>query len=65
MMNWLTGMVHNAMLLCKAERLINTLIENGISIYIRNPDGTQVKLQEGMQMFSLEVSDYGGIQNDR
>lgn len=64
-MKWLTGMVHNAMLLCKAERLINTLLENGMSIYIRNPDGTQVKLQEGMQMFSLEVSDYGGIQNDR
>ena len=59
-MNWITGMVHNAMLLCKAERLINTLLENGMSIYIRNPDGTQVKLQEGMQMFSLEVSDYGG-----
>lgn len=65
MMNWLTGMVHNAMLLCKAERLINTLLENGMSIYIRNPDGTQVKLKAGMQMFSLEVSDYGGIQNDR
>lgn len=64
-MNWIKGMVHNAMLLCKAERLINTLLENGMSIYIRNPDGTQVKLQEGMQMFSLEVSDYGGIQNDR
>ena len=64
-MNWLTGMVHNTMLLCKAERLINTLLENGMSIYIRNPDGTQVKLKAGMQMFSLEVSECGGMINDR
>lgn len=64
-MKWITGMVHNTMLLCKAERLINTLLENGMSIYIRNPDGTQVKLQEGIQMFSLEVSECGGMINDR
>lgn len=59
-MNWLQGMVHNAMLLCEAEKMINSLIESGMSIYLKNPDGTQVKLKPGMQMISMEVTESEG-----
>lgn len=56
-MNWANGirMMHNVMLLCKAENMINSLIDNGMSIYLKNPDGTQIKLQQGMQLMSLQV----------
>ena len=51
-MNWANGirMMHNVMLLCKAENMINNLIDNGMSIYLKNPDGTQIKLQHGMHL---------------
>ena len=59
-MKWLQGMLHNAMLLCKAEKIINSLLESGMSIYFKNPDGTQVKLKPGMQMISMEVTESEG-----
>ena len=63
-MKWKTGIVHNIMLNYPAETLNNTLLEHGMSIYLKNPDGTQVKLKAGMQMCSLEVSECGGMIND-
>ena len=53
-MNPLFGMLHNAMLLCNAENTINRLLENGMTIYLKNPDGTQIKLKPGLQLISLE-----------
>lgn len=56
-MNWANGMriMHNVMLLCKAENMINSLIDNGMSIYLKNPDGTQIRLRQEMQLMSLQV----------
>lgn len=56
-MNWANGirMMHNVMLLCEAENTINNLIDNGMSIYLKNPDGTQIKLQNGMHLMSAQV----------
>ncbi len=56
-MNWANGirMMHNVMLLCKAENMINSLIDNGMSIYLKNPDGTQIRSRQGMQLMSLQV----------
>lgn len=56
-MNWANGMriMHNVMLLCKAENMINSLIDNGMSIYLKNPDGTQIRLRQEMQLISLQV----------
>lgn len=56
-MNWANGMriMHNVMLLCKAENMINGLIDDGMSIYLKNPDGTQIKLQQGMHLMSVQV----------
>lgn len=35
--------------------MINSLIDNGMSIYLKNPDGTQIKLQHGMHLMSVQV----------
>lgn len=37
-MNCIYGMklMHNAMLLCKAEQTINNFLENGMIIYLKN-----------------------------
>lgn len=50
-MNWLQAMMHNAMLLAKAEGIINGLLKNGMVIYMKNPDGTQVALKQGVNFF--------------
>lgn len=54
-MNWLQAMMHNAMLLAKAEGIINELLKNGMVIYMKNPDGTQVTLKQGVKFFSMEL----------
>lgn len=53
-MNWLTEMVHNAMLICKAEEMINRCLANGMMIYLKNPDGTQIRLQQGISFITVE-----------
>jgi hypothetical protein len=56
-MNWANGirMMHNVMLLCKAENMINSLIDNGMSIYLKNPDGSRIKLQEGIELIAMQI----------
>ena len=56
-MNWANGMriMHNVMLLCKAENMINGLIDNGMSIYLKNPDGSRIKLQEGIELIAMQI----------
>ena len=54
-MNWLQAMIYNAMLLAKAEGIINELLKNGMVIYMKNPDGTQVALKQGVKFFSIEL----------
>lgn len=54
-MNWLQAMMHNAMLLCKAEGIINGLLKNGMTICMKNPDGTQIALKQGVKFFSMEL----------
>ena len=56
-MNWLQEMMHNAMLLAKAEGIINGLLKNGMTICVKNPDGTQVALKQGVKFFSMELID--------
>jgi hypothetical protein len=56
-MNWLQAMMHNAMLLAKAEGIINGLLKNGMTICMKNPDGTQVALKQGVKFFSMELID--------
>ena len=56
-MNWLQAMMHNAMLLTKAEGIINGLLKNGMTICVKNPDGTQVALKQGVKFFSMELID--------
>ena len=56
-MNWLQAMMYNAMLLAKAEGIINGLLKNGMTICVKNPDGTQVALKQGVKFFSMELID--------
>ena len=56
-MNRLQAMMHNAMLLAKAEGIINGLLKNGMTICVKNPDGTQVALKQGVKFFSMELID--------
>lgn len=49
--------MHNAMLLAKAEGIINGLLKNGMTICMKNPDGTQVALKQGVKFFSMELID--------
>ena len=56
-MNWLQAMMHNAMLLANAEGIINGLLKNGMTICMKNPDGTQVALKQGVKFFSMELID--------
>lgn len=39
----------------KAEGIINELLKNGMVIYMKNPDGTQVALKQGVKFFSMEL----------
>ncbi len=54
-MNWLQAMIHNAMLLSKAEGIIDGLLKNGMVVCMKNPDGTQVTLKQGVKFFSIEL----------
>lgn len=46
--------LHNHALIEKAERLINNFIRDGQgSVYIKQPDGTCVKIQEGAELISI------------
>ena len=48
-------LMHNVMLLCTAEKTINNLLENGMVIYLKNPDGSRIKLQEGIELMAMQV----------
>lgn len=54
-MNAMSGMIHNAFLVAEAEKTINRCLENGMYIYLKNPDGTQIKLQPGMGFITMEI----------
>lgn len=56
-MNCIYGMklMHNAMLLCKAEQTINNFLENGMIIYLKKPDGSRIKLQEGIELMAMQL----------
>lgn len=54
-MNAMSGMMHNALLIAEAERTINKCLENGMFIYLRNPDGTQIRLRHGMGFITMEI----------
>lgn len=54
-MNAFAGMIHNAMLIADAEKTINQCLANGMLIYLKNHDGTQIKLQPGMGFITMEI----------
>ncbi len=35
--------------------MINGLIDNGMSIYLKNPDGSRIKLQEGIELIAMQI----------
>ena len=54
-MNTMSGMIHNAFLVAQAEKTINRCLENGMFIYLQNPDGTQIRLRQGMGFITMEI----------
>ena len=49
------ALMHNEMLICRAEKIINSLLEAGLSIYLKNPDGSRIKLQEGIELMAMQI----------
>lgn len=51
-MNALFAMVHNQRLIAEAERIINNYLNSetenhGVYLYLVNPDGTKIRVQQG------------------
>lgn len=49
------GLDRGGRLINQAERIINDAIESGTAVYIENPDGTKIRLQEGVKILSYEA----------
>ena len=49
-------LLHNASLIANVERTLNDFINIGVTLYVKNPDGTLLRLQSGMQIISIEMS---------
>lgn len=52
-------LLHNASLIANVERTLNNFINKGVTLYVKNPDGTLLRLQPGMQIISMEISSSG------
>lgn len=48
-------LAHNGRLIQQAENILNNAIRAGIKVWIENPDGTKVTLQEGFVLGNLEI----------
>lgn len=48
---------HNINLVLESQKIINDFISNGGVICARNPDGTSLKLQEGVEFVAIEPWD--------
>lgn len=49
-------LLHNASLIANVERTLNDFMDKGVTLYVKNPDGTLLRLQPGMQIISMEMS---------
>jgi hypothetical protein len=50
--NVLAG-IHNLGLIDKAERLVNNFLDNDDFVYVQNPDGSYLKLQQGVKFIAV------------
>lgn len=49
------GLDRGGRLISQAEHIINDAIESGTAVYVENPDGTKIRLQEGVKIHSYEA----------
>jgi hypothetical protein len=54
----LAQLTHNGRLIKQAEEILQSAVENGISIHFENPDGTILKLQDGFKLHNFEIIVY-------
>lgn len=49
------GVFHNTSLLNSVERTLNNFLDDGTALYAKNPDGTLMELQPGVQIVSMKI----------
>ena len=51
----LAHMMHNGKLIRQAENILKDAVQNNINVYVENPDGTILKLQDGFKIWDYEL----------
>ena len=54
----LAHLMHNGDLIIQAENILKSAVENNIKVYIENPDGAILKLEDGFKIWDYELIMY-------
>lgn len=54
MVNAYAQLIHNGNVVCEAERMLNDALSKGSYLWIENPDGTIIRLQNGFTIKNVE-----------
>lgn len=56
-MNAFTALMHNGNLVNRAEKILQDMAKNpNCYLYLKNPDGTRIRIQPGFQIESFEYA---------